>query len=317
MSAASTISTSLNSPRSPSSWNGYETLGFTTDFVGAGPRPDPDRHAVLCLTAPTGGGKTLCIFDMCRWGWPTVIYHNRSMLGEQYFTGADREGIDYGVQVAGYAAETWKDVQVASIQTVHSRWKAGKMYPFRAQLVIIDEIHNETGVRTQELMDWHLANGATAIVLVTATPLGIAHLGVERIVIAGSTSELRECGALVPCITYAPDEPDLRAFKNERANILQMREEVKEAMLPVIFGRVFPTTNYSIPTGNRRWDLPKGCRSRDTSRRSISSREFPRHILMPIAFGLTARRSRPIVPTAPCCGGRPRRVASKSLGIGS
>lgn len=191
----------------------------------------------ICMTAPTGGGKSLCIFDMCRWGWPTVIYSNRSMLVEQFFSGAEAHGLDYGVQVSGYAAESWKDIQVASIQTVYSRWQSGKMDLFPARLVIVDEIHNEKGSRTEEILNAHLERGAIGYVVVTATPLGIAHL-VDRIVIAGTTSELRECGALVPCRTYAPDEPDLKAFKNERANILQMRKEAKEAMLPVMFGRV-------------------------------------------------------------------------------
>lgn len=196
------------------------------------------------LTSPTGGGKSRIMFSMCEWGWPTVIYANRKMLIEQLCENMAVRGIGHGIQASGYAPSVLDNVQVASIQTVAQRWKSGEMELHPAKLVIVDEIHNEKGTRVRELLDEHERRGA-AIVGVTATPIGIGHL-VRKLVVAGTTSELRACGALVPAYTFAPDEPAMESFKPKTRGILQFRDEVREAMLHVIIGRVleyFPKYN--------------------------------------------------------------------------
>lgn len=196
------------------------------------------------LTSPTGGGKSVMMFDMCRWGWPTVIYNNRRMLTEQLCANMEAAGIGYGIQASGYAPSILDNVQVASIQTVAKRWESGEMDLHPAKLVLVDEIHNEKGSRISRLLDEHESRGA-AIVGITATPIGIGHL-VNHLVVAGTTSELRKCGALVPAYTFAPDEPAMESFKPKTLGILQMKEECKTAMLHVIIGRVleyFPKFN--------------------------------------------------------------------------
>jgi len=197
----------------------------------------------IALTSPTGGGKSVMMFAMCEWGWPTIIYNNRKMLVDQLTENMYRAGIAHGIQSADYAP-SMNDVQVASIQTVADRWAKGEMDLHSAKLVIVDEIHNEKGERIQRLLNEHERQGA-AIVVVTATPIGIGHLASE-LVVAGVTSELRACGALVPAYTYAPDEPSMKAFKPKTVGILQFRDEVKEVMLHVICGRMlkyFPQLN--------------------------------------------------------------------------
>jgi superfamily II DNA or RNA helicase len=160
----------------------------------------------------------------------------------------DAHGIEYGALASGYAPSIMANVQVASIQSVARWWQDKQIDLPPARLVIVDEIHNEKGDRMQNVLDEHERRGAV-IVVVTATPIGIGHLA-RQLVIAGTTSELRDCGALVPADTFAPDEPSIRAFKPQTAGILQFKDEYKDAMQRTLIGRVlehFPKHN---PAGN-------------------------------------------------------------------
>src|SRR5262249_13670995 len=59
-------------------------------------------------------------------------------------------------------------------------------------------------------------------------------------IVAGTNSELRQCGALVPCQHFGPDEPDLRKFKKLQAGRdLSEADNVAAIMRPGIFGRVW------------------------------------------------------------------------------
>lgn len=169
------------------------------------------------------------------WGEPTVVYANRTMLIEQLARGLDDAGIPFGMQVSGYAPSVFENVQIASIQTVATRLAKGRMEPHDASLVIIDEIHNERAERCQKVMEWHLSRGAR-VVGFTATPVGIGHL-MDEMVQAAVNSELFKCGSLVPVQTYAPDEPAQGAFKSTTKGLLQLKDEVREVVLPVICGR--------------------------------------------------------------------------------
>lgn len=190
----------------------------------------------ICFTAPTGAGKSLCMQRMIEWGLPTVVYANRTMLIEQLARGLDEAGIPFGMQVSGYAPSVFENLQIASIQTVASRMAKKRMEPHDAKLVIIDEIHAERAERCQKVMDWHLERGAQ-VVGFTATPVGIGHL-MDEMVQAAVNSELFRCGALIPAHTYAPDEPASSSFKSQTMGLLQFKDEVKEVIMPVIFGRV-------------------------------------------------------------------------------
>jgi superfamily II DNA or RNA helicase/intein/homing endonuclease len=73
----------------------------------------------------------------------------------------------------------------------------------------------------------------------SATPLELGHV-YKRLISAGKNSELRKCGAHVPCLTYAPDEPDLRNIGPVKVGEdLTESQNVKAIMRPGIFGRVY------------------------------------------------------------------------------
>jgi DNA repair protein RadD len=190
----------------------------------------------LLVAAPTGAGKSRMMQRMIEWGLPTVVYANRVMLIEQLARGMDDANIPYGMQASGYAPSVFENVQIASIQTVASRFSKGTMLPHEAKLVILDEAHNEKAERCKLVMDWHLDNGGSTV-LFTATPVSLGHMA-DKLIQAGVNSELRKCGALVAAQTFAPDEPSTKAFKTTTKGLLQFKDEVKEVMLPVIFGRV-------------------------------------------------------------------------------
>jgi superfamily II DNA or RNA helicase len=87
------------------------------------------------------------------------------------------------------------------------------------------------------ILQEHERQGAI-LVGVTATPLGLGGV-YDELVVAGRTSDLRACGALVPCIHYGPDEPDLRHIVRVPLGVdLSEKDNRKAIMTPGIFGRV-------------------------------------------------------------------------------
>jgi superfamily II DNA or RNA helicase len=190
----------------------------------------------LCITSPTGGGKTRIVERIVEWGRPTLVLCNRTLLLEQWATGFDDSGLPFGMQASGYAPSVFENCQLGMVQTIESRWsKRNESLP-EAEIVILDEAHNEKGERIFKMLGEYYDRGAT-IILVTATPVGIGAMA-DELIVAGKPSELFRLGALVPAQTFAPDEPDLKAFKGTTKGILQFRDEIKEIMLRVVFGRV-------------------------------------------------------------------------------
>lgn len=189
----------------------------------------------LCLTSPTGSGKTRIVERIIEWGRPSIVLCNRTMLLEQWARGLDDGGKPFGMRASGYAPSIFENVQLGMVQTIAKRWGDGEDLP-EAEIVILDEAHNETGARVCAILDEYTKRGAT-VILVTATPIGIGHMA-DKLIVASTTGRLIKQGVLVPAFTYAPDEPDARALKATTKGVIQFREEVKEVMLRVVFGRV-------------------------------------------------------------------------------
>ena len=201
----------------------------------------------ICLTSPTGGGKTRIMQRLIEHylsaGKSVVLYTNRRMLIDQLSRDLFDAGLDHGIRAAGHDDEHERPFQISSIQTEASRTlKRGtwKLHP--AHLVLIDEAHLQTAETARKLLDAHREQGA-ACVGFTATPLDLAEL-YDLLITAGTMTELRECGALVLAEHFGPDEPDFRAFKKLQAKLnsgenLSEREAGKVMMTPGIFGRVW------------------------------------------------------------------------------
>lgn len=212
--------------------NQIRALTLTTEaIVGGGKR--------ICVTSPTGTGKTFMFIDMIEWavqaGMRVALFTNRRMLLEQTIGVLSAHGIEFGVQAAGHELAFLRQVQIAMTQTVLSRGHRGDLY----DLILVDELHNQKGDGLQKILAEHLEGGKAAMVGYTATPLDIGDVA-DELIVAGNVSEGRACGALVPAHTYGPDEPDLSVIKRYRVGEdMSEADNSKAIMRPGVFARVF------------------------------------------------------------------------------
>lgn len=198
----------------------------------------------VCLTSPTGGGKSVMICDLIDFcienDWPAILYTNRRLLTEQLMRTLSSRGISYGVRAAGFGAEMDRDapIQISSIQTEDARvWKSQKWMAHKAKMAIFDEAHLQKGATHVRQMELHLRGGA-AIVGVTATPVALSGL-YDNLVVAGVNSDLRKCGALVPCHVVAPNEMDTRRLvRREKTGEFSIGEIRKQIWSQAIVGSV-------------------------------------------------------------------------------
>ena len=206
----------------------------------------------LCVTSPTGSGKSRMMVDMINWAvekkMPVALYTQRRMLYEQTCRVLDRAGIRYGKRAAGHDLDRSEDVQMCMVQSeISAVYKREHRLLHHAKLVIVDEIHNQQGPTFRRVVDDHVAAGA-ACVGYTATPLDLE--GVDELLIAGTMSECLRIGALVPPSTFGPDEPDLRHIKRYVVGQeITEADNTKAIMRPGVFGRVLAAWKEHNPDG--------------------------------------------------------------------
>lgn len=210
----------------------------------------------ICLTSPTGGGKSRIICELIRRvvadGWQAVLYTNRRLLIDQLVKVLTASGIPHGVRASGHEDNRELPVQISSLPTERSRTiKRGTWQPHGGEgkcLAVVDEAHLNANDTAQQMLTWHLSRGHVTLG-VTATPLGIGAL-YDHLIVAGTTSELRRCKALVPAVHFGPDEPDLRHIKRMKVGEdLSENENRKAIMLPGVFGRVYDHWRRLNPDG--------------------------------------------------------------------
>lgn len=198
----------------------------------------------VCLTSPTGGGKTRIMCELIdHWlsnGLRVAVYTDRRMLIDQITTVMHKTGFDFGVRAAGHEPQQEFPLQISSVQTENARvFKSAKWSLHNADRVLVDEAHKMTGEVVQKILTTHMEEDGAKVVGVTATPLGVGST-YDKLIVAGTNSELRACGALVKCYHYGPDEPDLRHIgKVQLGQDLTEKQNVKAMMTPTIFARVW------------------------------------------------------------------------------
>jgi superfamily II DNA or RNA helicase len=212
-----------------------------------------DGHRRICLASPTGSGKSRICWELCRdWlvaNFGVAVYTNRKMLIEQLSRTAREFGLHFGVRSADALGPkempTTDPMQICSIQTEEARTLKKKVWQLhRASRVIIDEAHLNSGETMQEIVRRHVEAGASLVGL-TATPLDIGHM-YDHLIVAGTNSELRECGALVLAHHYGPDEPDCRKVKKQDWEYTE--NDIRKVMqVQKIFGRIVEWFNKLNP----------------------------------------------------------------------
>lgn len=211
--------------------------------------------ARVILTSPTGAGKTfIAATKIKRWvaaGMKVGLYSNRRQMVKQLSDMLTGYGIEHGIRASGRKENLDLPVQISSIQTEQSRTKKAEKGSalhmlHGAQRILVDEAHMQAGDGAMEIFDRHVKEGAKILGL-SATPLDLSH-AYDYLVQAGTTSELRACGALLPAMHYAPDEPDIQAFKRAKKKLMakvsiesELTEEqrIELIMTPTIMGRVW------------------------------------------------------------------------------
>lgn len=227
----------------------------------------------ICITSPTGGGKSIIMFELIRWAtqrnWKTILYTNRKMLLDQLSKNMEDAGIAHGRRAASHAPELWQRVQISSLQTECSRVLKKKVWEHHpANLVLIDEAHVNASATALEMVRRHKEDGA-AVIGFTATPLDLGHF-YQRLIQAGTNSELRRCGALLPCHLFAPDEPASWGLKRMPTGEFKIDDVRKLILTPTIIGRVvdwyykinergLPAILFAPGVGESKWFARKLC----------------------------------------------------------
>lgn len=221
-------------------------IGGVIDSIRAGRRR-------IVLTAPCGAGKTRIMTTLIEWAeserMESALYTSRRMLFKQTSDVLTNHGIEHGLRASGHKPALLRGVQLAMTQSeMAAVYKQKRRHLHSASLVLIDEIHMQGGAAMQQIVQDHYAMGA-AIVAFTATPLDLEGEW-DSLIVAGTNSELRKCGAHVPAVTYCPDEPDLKHIKRYKVGEdLADKDNAKAIMRPGVFGRVYDNWQRLNPDG--------------------------------------------------------------------
>jgi superfamily II DNA or RNA helicase len=206
----------------------------------------------VCVTSPTGGGKTYIACGLIEWaverGWKASLYSNRRLLVDQLIRVLRGHGITFGVRAAGHPDDRHEQVQISSLPTEHSRVFKSERWQVHGHgekvLAIVDEAHLNKAQTAEKVLAMHREAGG-AYVGITATPIGLGHL-YGTLITAGTNSELRQCGALVKAYHYGPDEPDTKKIRKQPWEYTE-NDVRKLVMVQGIFGRVLDEFNRLNP----------------------------------------------------------------------
>lgn len=195
-----------------------------------------------CVVAPPGAGKSLMMRRLCKAaeaGKNVFLYTHRVMLTKQTINAFEAAGLDFGVIAAGFKDYFRPDqrIQICSLDTVYSRMDNWKHEIPIADLVIVDEAHQQVGPSAQKVFGRHVEQRARMAGF-TATPVGLGGM-YENLVMAGTYQEMLDCQAHLPVLCYGPDRPDTSQLKAMRGGDFSSEDDRRINRVPTIFGRVY------------------------------------------------------------------------------
>ncbi len=200
-----------------------------------------DGYRRIVFTLPTGAGKSVIAAHLCQVAVQNdrrvLFVTNRRLLVTQMFERAGEYGIDNGVVMAGFSGNSRSPIQIASIQTLHSRYMHDRLgSPTSrelpdADLLIIDEAHQQIEQYVQLMARYPNAK----VVGLTATPLasgGLSMIPPYQVLVEGClNTELINDGLLLKTRMYAPSAPNIEGVKinkNDEYNQSQLGRAVQE-----------------------------------------------------------------------------------------
>ena len=191
----------------------------------------------LCLTSPTGAGKTQQMIALTRWavgnGKRVMLFTNRILLTKQTRQVFEDAGVSVGVVSASMPQYEYDEcaVQIATMQTVLSRKRKDENYWHDADLVLADEVHQTATGDSADLLNEYKTRGA-AVVGVTATPLGVANV-CDDLIVAGRTRELQDADILCYALWFAPSELDTRKLVKGKVDLSLTENQARATWGPL------------------------------------------------------------------------------------
>ena len=192
----------------------------------------------ICLTAPTGSGKTLCQVALAKWsaedkGGRVLGLTNRILLTEQTRSAFGMADVPVGVISSSMKSLEREEapVQIATIQTILARRRNQANYWVDADLVLADEVHQMASGESATLLNEYKERGAK-VVGVTATPLGICNV-CDELIVAARTRDLQEQGILCFATWFAPSELDTRKLVKGKVDLSLTESDARRTWGPL------------------------------------------------------------------------------------
>ncbi len=190
----------------------------------------------ILLVAPTGAGKTVIGGDIIRSADEKELQcmfmaHRRELI-RQTAKKLFEFNVAHGIIMAGVPVDSWRGVQIASIDTLRARYMSPKKkYQLtlpKLAILMVDEAHRSLA-STYEKLIRHYQEEGTIIIGLTATPIrgdgkGLGHL-YDAMVLTPDMGELIKLGYLVRPRYYAPTIPDLTGVKIARGDYVERELE--------------------------------------------------------------------------------------------
>lgn len=191
----------------------------------------------ICLTAPTGSGKTAMQIALARWeaeerGGRVLCLTNRILLTEQTRRVFRKDEVSAGVISASmkWARDEDAQVQIATIQTILAR-RRKEDYWVNADLVLADEVHQVSTGESADLLNEYKERGAR-VVGITATPLGVSNV-CDELIVAARTRELQDDGILCHASWFAPSELDTRRLVKGKIDLSLSENDARKTWGPL------------------------------------------------------------------------------------
>ena len=235
-------------------------------------RIDGTTRDPFVISGPTGSGKSLEMIAIMRYLIATnrrsALYTSRKLLTNQMINVLSASGLRFGVRAAEF--ESYEDsgapIQICSSPTEHARVfrkrardieherltpeQATAKYPLeQVDVAMYDEIHMQRSETVAEIIDEH-RRGGSANIGFSATPCGISHL-FNDLVMAGTVSECRAHGALVPAHVYSCEELEVEKISPQVTGEYSVGDIKKKIWTPRIFGYVFENWHRLNPDGRQ------------------------------------------------------------------
>ncbi|MGB5289550.1 MAG: Hint domain-containing homing endonuclease [Ignavibacteriaceae bacterium] len=178
------------------------------------------------------------------------IYCHRIMLTDQTIAGLEKAGVEFGVIAAGLQYRDYENlsanIQVCMLPTVYARMNRAGFHLPKADILIIDERHQQTGEMADKVFSVY-KNWEAKEIGFTATPVGLRGQ-TDRLVDAGSYSEMLKCGAHLPIDCRGVESPDTSSLKHGASGEYSSNAVAKVMRVPTIFGRVYDYWQILNPT---------------------------------------------------------------------